>query len=573
LVQDLPKLWQLAKLFSLQSVVERKPRDPTMRHLATISRQGHPAVFSMPQPLTPIPLDQPCMPSLLTQQAAVNGPLPAFNTDHPNLPPIAPTTTTAQTDSTPGLADVPLHQDGVCNSNPACQQADLLMTEGAYACLTGTWAPSYRLGWELPVTIRAKNTAHSGDSQTSLLSEQHAKQVIIDSPLPKRMLNLREKHELLYQHAVSKLGCDLWTRQQRARQAAQASMGERPAAHQQPDHQQQQQQQAEEHMYAHYSPSNDAPVDAPYSPSTDPYIYDQHGMYNMPNSLTPTAADLPSASMGAAPYPMQGSAEFFGGDDGMDADGNISEANAFAHAVLGVGHDEPSPMQAQIDASAADPSAGGPADAEALANVDATAGNDPCAEDGPHRVAATAGDGTGTSQPAAAAATTADDHATAEATATAAAVHTTAEAQVGPTADVAGVTTAAAADDATAAAGANELDSRAKGTTAREAGIAYDSWQLGPYKLVTRTQLPAHLVHNPPPQVASPYSQAAALSNLPCARVTACTHAHNVYSDADFECLRLEKVLMSTCAAFDRTQQCTCMPTCAVNCWSNTALH
>ncbi|KAL0044760.1 hypothetical protein WJX82_008644 [Trebouxia sp. C0006] len=203
-VQGLPKLWQVAKLFSLQSIEQRKPRDPGMRHMATISRQGLPAVFSMPQPLTPIPLDQPCMPSLLTQQAAVSAPLPAFNTDHPNLPPIAPTTTTAQTDSTPGLADVPLHQDGFCNSNPACQQADLLMTEGAFACLTGIWAPSYRLAWELPVTIRAANSApDSGDPETCPPSEQHAKQVIIDSPLPRRMLSLREKHELLYQHAVA----------------------------------------------------------------------------------------------------------------------------------------------------------------------------------------------------------------------------------------------------------------------------------------------------------------------------------------------------------------------------------
>ena len=558
-----------------------------MRHMATISRQGHPTIFSMPQPLTPIPLDQPCMPSLLTQQAAVSGPLPASDTDHPNLPPIAPTTTTAQTDSTPGLADVPLYQDGVCNSDPACQQADLLMTEGAFECLTGIWAPSYRLGWELPVTIRAKSTAHCGDSQTSLPSEQHAKQVIIDSPLPKRMLSLREKHELLYQHAVHKLGRDLWTRQQHARQAAQANMGERPAAHQQPDQQQQQQQQqAEEHMYAPYSPSNDAPVDAPYSRSTDPYIYDQQGTYNMPNSLTPTAADLPSAPMDAAPYPTQGSGYFLGDADSTDGDDNNSEANAFTHAVLGDGDDEPSSVQAQIDASAGDPSAGGSADAQALDNVIATAGNDPCAEDGPHEVAAAAGDGTGTSEPAAA---KADERPTAEVAATAAAAHTTAEAQVGPTDDAADdataaagtddVTAAAGADDATAAAGADdataaagaddataaavaddataaaeadELDDRAQGTTgeaAREAGVAYDSWQLGPYKLVIRTQLPAHLVQNPPPQVASPLPQAA---YSPFARVTACTHAHNVYKDADFECLRLEKVSMRTCASLNR---------------------
>ncbi|DBA66882.1 TPA: hypothetical protein ACH3X2_002010 [Trebouxia sp. C0005] len=489
LVQRLPKLWQLAKLFSLQSIAQSKPGDPSMHHLATISRQGLPAVFSMPQPLTPIPLDQPCMPSLLTRQAAVSGPLPAFNSDHANLPPIAPTTTTAQTDRTPGLADVPLHQDAVCNSNPACQQADLLMTEGAFECLTGIWAPSYRLGWELPVTIRAKTSPHSGDSQTRLPAEQHAKQVSIDSPLPKRMLNLREKHELLYQHAVRKLGCDLWTRQQRARQAAQASMGDRPAAQQQPDHQQQ--QQAEEHMCAPYSPSKDAPVVAPYSPSTEPYIHDQHGMYNMPSSLTPTAADLPSAAMDAAPYPIQGSVDFLGGNDCMDADGSNSEANASTHAVLGDRGNEPTSVQAQVAASVADPIAGSSAAAQALTDVIATAGNKACAEDGPHRMTATAGDGTGTSEPAAA---MAGGHPTAEATATA-------EAQVGPTDDAAGVTTAAAADDATAAVGADELGNRAKGTIASEAGIAYDSWQLIPYNLVIRAQLPAHLVHTPPPQL------------------------------------------------------------------------
>ena len=552
-VHGLPKLWLLAKLFSLECIEQRKPRDPGMRHMATISRQGLPAVFSMPQPLTPIPLDQPCMPSLLTQQAAVSAPLPAFNNDHPNLPPIAPTTTTAQTDSTPGLAGVPLHQDGVCNSNPACQQADLLMTEGAFACLTGIWAPSYRLAWELPVTIRATASSHSDDPQTSPPSVRHAKQVIIESPLPRRKLSLREKHELLYQHAVRKLGCDLWTRQQHARRAAQASVAERPAAHQQPDHQQheqqQQQQQAEEHMYAPYSPSNDVPVDAPYSPSTDPYIYDQQGMYNMPNSLTPTVADLPSTAVDAAPHPTQGKAYFLGDADTTDDDDNNSEANAFAHAVLGDGDDEPISMQAQIDASAADPSAGSSADAQALANVIATGGNDPCAEDDPHRVAATA-----------------EATATAEAATTAGAAHTTAEAQAGPTDDAAGDTTAAAADDATAEAG--ELDDRAQGTTGEAAreGVAYDSWQLGDYKLVIRTQLPAHLVHNPPPQVAFPFPQAAALSHSPFTMMIACTNAHCLYKDADLGCLHREKESMST------YKQCTCMLRCIDNCCSNSLL-
>ena len=290
-------------------------------------------------------------------------------------------------------------------------------------------------------------------------------------------------------------------------------------------------------------------------------------MYNMPNSLTPTTADLPSAAMDAAPYPTQRSTYFLGDADTTDDDDNNSEANAFAHAVLGDEHDEPSSMQAQIDASAADPSAGSSADAQALADVIATAGNDPCAEEGPHAVAATAGDGTGTSEPAAAAVTaddhataeataTGDDHATAEATATAeaattaGAAHTTAEAQLWATDDGADVTTAAAAaDDATAAAEAGELNERAQGTTgeaAREAGVAYDSWQLGDYKLVIRTKLPAHLVHNPPPQVGSPCPQAAALSFSPFARMIACTNAHNVYKDADFGCLRREKGSMST---------------------------
>lgn len=450
----------------------------------------------MPRPLTPIPLDSPCVPSLLSHQGAASGQSSAADPtiDHPALPPTAPTTTTAQTDTIENTAHVPLHKDDVCQNNTACQQADLLMTDGAFECLSGTWAPAYRLGWELPVTIRPKPTPDNAEPQPSPQPEQHSKQVIIDSPLPKRMLNMREKHEMVYQHAVRKLGCDLWTDQLRARQAAQAHAEQEPDANGVAGDQQH--QQAEEQMYAPYSPSNDTPMDAPYSPSNDPYMDDLHSMHAMPALISPTAADLQSTDILPSSQ-MQGHEAPPGDGDCVNGADKDTVSGTVRLGVLHSGDDaamhKAGSTEARMDPSAAAADPGSTADAAAPAEQDLAAAAGRAA-------LLTAG-----SKAAAVSATA--DHTAAGGSATAAAEHTTAAAQENATAaDVAG---AAVGVDATAAAHPGAAVASECGVGAgdssdhvvRPVGLGYDSWQLGPFKLVTRTQLPMRVVHNPPPQV------------------------------------------------------------------------
>ena len=374
------------------------------------------------------------------------------------------------------------------------------MTDGAFECLSGTWAPAYRLGWELPVTIRPKPTPDNAESQPSSQPEQHGKQVIIDSPLPKMMLNMREKHEMVYQHAVRKLGCDLWTDQLRARQAAQAHTEQEPNADGVAGDQQH--QQAEEQMYPPYSPSNDTPMDAPYSPSNDPYIDDQHSMHAMPASISPTAADLQSTDIPPSPQ-LQGHFAPHGADDGVTGADTDTAAGTVRHGVLDSGDDaamhKAGSMEARMDpsAAAADPGSAPDTDATAEEGMAAAAGRASLLNAGSTAAAVSA------------TRVTAADHTAAEGSATAAAEHTTAAAQEDATAaDVAGTAvdgdaTAAAHLDASAAV-AGECGGGAGGSgdqVPRPVGVGYDSWQLGPFKLVVRTQLPMRVVHNPPPQV------------------------------------------------------------------------
>lgn len=543
LVLDLPQLWQLAKVISLQGEAERKPREAIMRHQATISRQGTAPVFSMPHPVTPIPLDQPCMPSLLSTHRVDNignaeprpPPNAASTADHPDMPTsdLPPTTTTAQTDAGSAhmphsdqpatqqsteagdasnrpynqpsagrnsqqaphaSSHVPLHQDHVCQSHIACQEAALIMSEGAYECLTATWAPSYRGGWELPVTIRAK--PHTGQSQGfTQPQEQLEQQVIIDSPLPKRMLNLREKHEMLYRHAVRKLGCDLPLSRQAEQAAAQAAAGADPNAHDASDQQheqwqhQQWQQQTEAEMFRPYSPSNDVP----YSPSNDSLLDDQNSVYGMPMSISPTAADLHSASLDTAPYPQMQEDDADAADQDMDMGGNSDdgEASVVGYFAAADGQDaaehDAGSLQAQLDASVAAAGATAAAAADTLADAPATGVAD-----------------TGSAAPG----TTADADATA------------AEAD----------TTAAADGDGGGATAGPGSGTAGTSSEAIKAGTGYDTWQLGPYKMVIRSQLPLHVVHALPPQARITFINvnAACISATICACSCKFAHGHSV---------------------------------------------
>ena len=510
LVRALPQLWQLTKLVSLLPAAERKPKEPTLRHQATIARRGIAAAFTMPQPLTPIPLDQPCMPSLLSPPSALHmgnaqsGPMPNSTHLPPNMPhkgPITPTGSAnvpppaqpggdptadpAQQGTQAGHADVaaqsinspnctsaqqasrhvPLHQDTVCQSNPTCQEADLIMSEGAYECLFGTWAPVYKGGWELPVTVQAKTTPFTGQTEGFTQPQQkYRQQVIIDSPLPQRMLSLREKHEMLYQHAVRKHGHDLWVSQQQARKAEQSQPELDPLG------MPVQQHPRDDEAGRPYSPTNDMPC----SPGNVSTQSDQHSIYDMPALIAPTAADLPGAASEIAYEPdmqqcadaayqpdMQDDAnmayqheveedsemDLFDGD-GADADDGVSDGDDNGGAASTVAYVPPEhahdadPLPAHLAASLAQDAAGedGTADAEA--------GNGP----------------------------------TADAT--------------GPTSDGAGPIS----ENATAELGSGNAGMQHEVV---ETGSGYDSWKLGPLKVVTRSQLPFPVVHNPPAQVST----------------------------------------------------------------------
>ena len=251
----------------------------------TFSRQGSAATFAMPEPLTPIPLDPPCMPSLHpfhpppADAQAVSEPKPSTadhptahmstsaslhtapattNTHHPSTAATQPQNAAQTNDDAPynistqhgsGLQSAnsfeqaqrpsntskqphlqasylsqqktPLQHDPIVQNSHACQEADLILTEGAYECLTATgMTPSYRGSWEMPFTVQRKLRQVSADPRAPSDFERHQQQVLLDMPLPKRLLTLREKHEMLYQHAICQMGCSLFThRQQEAGEA------------------------------------------------------------------------------------------------------------------------------------------------------------------------------------------------------------------------------------------------------------------------------------------------------------------------------------------------------------------
>ena len=372
-VQSLPRMWQLLDVISLLPAAAKKIRDPAFMYKGTFSRQGSDATFTMPEPLTPIPVDPPCMPSLRPIQPpranaqAVSEPKPS-TADHASahmptsaFPHLAPATTTTHQPSTaaaePQIAaqgdnkapsniptqqglpplpiaslvpaqgpltdsqplqqasylaqqKAPLQHDPTVQTSAACQEADLVLTEGAYECLTATgMTPSYRRNWEIPFTVQRKLRQVSADPEAPSDFERHKQQVLMDVPLPKRLLNLREKHEMLYQHAVCQMGCSLFSQlQQEAAAEAGVAVGNvEPQQQEAVDQMFTDDDQMRPHWLSEdqpgimpYSPSQDAP----YSPSNDANLV--HSMTGLTenSSLMPSQPLQPAAGAPSEPEPI-----------------------------------------------------------------------------------------------------------------------------------------------------------------------------------------------------------------------------------------------------------------------------
>ena len=247
-VQSLPRMWQLLDVISLQPAAAKKVRDPTLMYKGIISCQGSAATFIVPEPLTHIPLDPPCMPSLHpispppANAQIMSEPKPSKADYAPaHLPTsaflhVAPATTTTHQPSTAaaepqnaaqgdnkapsniptqqgsalqpmgGMVQAqcsltgkhplqqasylaqqkaPLQHDPTVQNSSACQEADLVLTAGAYECLTATgMTPSYRGNWEIPFTVQRKLRQVSAHPRGPSDSERHTLQVLMDMALP-----------------------------------------------------------------------------------------------------------------------------------------------------------------------------------------------------------------------------------------------------------------------------------------------------------------------------------------------------------------------------------------------------
>ena len=198
---QLPQLWKLSQVISLQNAASRQPREPAMTHQGTLSRQGAPASFNLPDPGTYIPVSKPCFPTTAKADPPAPDHLKPSSGTNRSVP--DPTQCPQKLSMTGQALQPSVHQDAVCQGNGACQEADLLMSEAVFSSLAGTFAPTYEQGWEIPVTIRQKHPA----SQDSATASQAHTQVVMSDPLVKRVMTLREKHDMLYFHAVRMIAC------------------------------------------------------------------------------------------------------------------------------------------------------------------------------------------------------------------------------------------------------------------------------------------------------------------------------------------------------------------------------
>ena len=380
-MQALPRMWQMHSVISLQPAAEKKLREPMLMPKGTIASQDPAAAFIMPEPLTHIPLDPPCMPSLAPTQGrpgnaqAAPTPNPMLNPASAHVAPVtithqdsansqsatwagqaAQTITTAQQGRVQHSADTfvqseshvsgsspkqqasystqqkaSLQHDAVIQSNAACQEADLILTEGAYQCLTTTGASGVKLGykgnWEIPFTVQHKPRQFSEYPKAPSNPQLHQQQVLLDMPLPARLLNQREKLEMLYQHAVCQMGCSLFSQlKQRAQQkAAAVSATERDQAADevnlpQPEHKDDQ-MESDENLTRPYSPSDHQAPPMPYPPSQEaPYSPSSHVPYlptqeapNSPKSHIPYSPtqEAPNSPSSHVPYSPTQEAPYF----------------------------------------------------------------------------------------------------------------------------------------------------------------------------------------------------------------------------------------------------------------------
>lgn len=189
-----------------------------------------------------------------------------------------------------------LQSDPVVQTTAQCMEADLILTEGAYECLTATGlAPGYRGNWEIPFTVQPK--PRGPDPKLGDKPDFHLQQVLLDTPLPKRLLNLREKHEMLYQHAVCHLGCSLFSQQQEAAEAAAREGGSAGTHGELPQQEGALDQMLSDDDLDRSSDFEDAPGADPYSPNRDsPYSPSQDRPYSPSNNMLYSHSDgMPSS--------------------------------------------------------------------------------------------------------------------------------------------------------------------------------------------------------------------------------------------------------------------------------------
>ena len=404
-VQSLPRMWQLLDVISFLPAAAKKARDPALMYKGTFCRQGSAATFVMPDPLTPIPLDPPCMPSLCpikppwADAQAVSEPKPSA-ADHASahMPTsaslhIAPATTTTHQPSTAAaeprnaaeghseapsnnptqqgsahqpmgsvvqpqspltnnqplqqasyLAQqkAPLQHDPTVQNSAACQEADLVLTEAAYECLTATgMTPGHRGNWEIPFIVQRKLRQVSADPRAPSDFERHTQQVLLDMPLPKRLLNLREKHEMLYQHAVCQMGCSLFSQLQQEAAGEAGMVAGNGVPQQQEDLDE---MLTDDDQMRPRWPSEDQPGAMPYSPSQDvPYpassdlahssSHDANLVHSMTgltenSSLMPSQQPQPADNPPSAPEPTSTHLQHDVGASNLSGVTSLAQASA-----------------------------------------------------------------------------------------------------------------------------------------------------------------------------------------------------------------------------------------------------
>ena len=83
----------------------------------------------------------------------------------------------------------------------ASESAHALLSASALTAISQLLAPSFPASFEIPVTVLQQPLSEHGHANPGA-----ARVVVMDKPLLRRTLTLREQHELLYKHAMIGLG-------------------------------------------------------------------------------------------------------------------------------------------------------------------------------------------------------------------------------------------------------------------------------------------------------------------------------------------------------------------------------